>query len=438
MPIGSWPTTPSVPLKFIVYEHFKKYSISAFSFSTCLPIPPVPETMADIAISTICFKRSLQEQAANACDQLRLGVETSVGDISIKLCSLSGDPYTWFGERYQLSNHGLPTILIPQDCQPLAGTKISLDLYYMVSAPALLNSHPITLTRRGVCRSSKATPTSSRADHNQSSDYISLSGEVLCAAACSAHASASMDAKSVVSGARQPSVSNASVSPAEGTGSTAGIAEESAGASEYDMPVCDDFMTFSNPLFDFYDDSTSSDDELFSDEDVPKENFKIYLNPLFDEEIISTKIDPHHFNAKSDLIESLLNRDTSIVYSPMFDSLLEEFFGELAYINLISPKIDEADFDPEEEIRLVEKLLYDNSSPRPSEELNSKNPDAVMESISPSPIPVEGSDSLMEEINIFLAPDDSIPPGIKNDDYDSEGDILEELLNNDSLSLPEN
>ncbi|GJY46348.1 hypothetical protein Tco_0435411 [Tanacetum coccineum] len=46
----------------------------------------------------------------------------------------------------------------------------------------------------------------------------------------------------------------------------------------------------------------------------------------------------------------------------------------------------------------------------------------------------------MEEIDLFLASDDSMPPGIEDDDYDSEGDIrfLEELLNNDSLSLPEN
>ncbi|GJZ75342.1 hypothetical protein Tco_0639807 [Tanacetum coccineum] len=45
----------------------------------------------------------------------------------------------------------------------------------------------------------------------------------------------------------------------------------------------------------------------------------------------------------------------------------------------------------------------------------------------------------MEEIDIFLSPDDSIPPGIENDDYDSEGDVifLEELLNDDSFSLPE-
>nr|GEW31861.1 hypothetical protein [Tanacetum cinerariifolium] len=55
---------------------------------------------------------------------------------------------------------------------------------------------------------------------------------------------------------------------------------------------------------------------------------------------------------------------SSIISSPKFDSLLEEFFGELTHIDLIPLGINEADFDPEEEIRLVEKLLYDNSSPR--------------------------------------------------------------------------
>ncbi|GJT82685.1 hypothetical protein Tco_1057027, partial [Tanacetum coccineum] len=151
-------------------------------------------------------------------------------------------------------------------------------------------------------------------------------------------------------------------------------------------------------------------DKSFSDENVLKDNFKFFSNPLSDEEIITTKIDLHHFNAEFDLIESLLNRDILIVSSPKFDSLLEEFSGELAYIDLISLEIDEADFDHEEEIRLVEKLLYDNSSPRPPEEFNSENSDAVIESFSPSPIPVEGRDIC----------------------------FLEELLNNDSPSLPEN
>ncbi|GJX56365.1 hypothetical protein Tco_0286262 [Tanacetum coccineum] len=137
---------------------------------------------------------------------------------------------------------------------------------------------------------------------------------------------------------------------------------------------------------------------------------------------------------------SKLNKDLILDdSSPKFDYLLEEFSGELAHIDPIPPGIEEADFDLEEEIRLVENLSYDNSSPRPPEERNSENVDTIIESPSPSPIPVEDSDSHMEEIDLFLASDDSMPPGIENDDYDSEGDIcfLEELLSNDPLPLPE-
>nr|GEV34816.1 hypothetical protein [Tanacetum cinerariifolium] len=207
--------------------------------------------------------------------------------------------------------------------------------------------------------------------------------------------------------------------------------------SECDVPVCDDFITFSNLLFDADDNFSSTDDELFSDEDVPKE---IYSNPLFDEEIISIKIDPHHFNDESDLIESLLNQDPSIISSSKIDSLLDEFTGELIFLKSIPPGIDEADCDSEEEIRLIEKLLYDNSFPRPSKEFNSKNSNVIIKSFSPSFIPVEDSDSLIEEIDLSPTLDDSMPSGIENDDYDSEGDIifLEELLSNDSLSLLKN
>nr|GEY57503.1 hypothetical protein [Tanacetum cinerariifolium]GEY78890.1 hypothetical protein [Tanacetum cinerariifolium] len=188
--------------------------------------------------------------------------------------------------------------------------------------------------------------------------------------------------------------------------------------SECDVPVKDEssqsFTTFSNPLFDCNDDFTSSDDESLSNEDVPMENFKVYSNPLFDDrEINSDNIDPHYFNTESNLIESLINRDTLIHSSPKFDFLLKEFFGELVHINLILLGIKEADFDLEEKIRL---------------------------SLSPSHIPVEDSDSLMDEIDLFLATDDLLPLGIESDDYDSEGDIHfhEELLVNDSIPLLEN
>nr|GEU41992.1 hypothetical protein [Tanacetum cinerariifolium] len=199
------------------------------------------------------------------------------------------------------------------------------------------------------------------------------------------------------------------------------------------------FTTFSNPLFDDNDDFTSSDDESLPKEDVLTEEFKVYSNPLFDdEEISSDEIDPHCFNAESDLIESLLNRDSLIGSSPIFDFLLKEFSGELTHINPILPAIKEADFDLEEEIRFVENLLYDNSSPRPPEELNVEIADTIVECLSLSTILVEDSDSLMDEINLFLATDDLLPPHIESDGYDSEGDIyfLKELLVDDSIPLP--
>nr|GFC03932.1 hypothetical protein [Tanacetum cinerariifolium] len=85
-------------------------------------------------------------------------------------------------------------------------------------------------------------------------------------------------------------------------------------------------------------------------------------------------------------------------------------------------------------------MLYDNSSPRPPEEFISKNSNAAIKSFSSSPIPVEDSDFLIEEIDLSFTPDDSMPPGIEEDDYDSERDmlILEEFLSNDSLLLPKN
>nr|GEV49799.1 hypothetical protein [Tanacetum cinerariifolium] len=213
---------------------------------------------------------------------------------------------------------------------------------------------------------------------------------------------------------------------------------ESEGKHECDMPACDDFTTFSNILFDTDDDFSSSDDESFCDEDMPKE---IYSNPLFDEEIISIKIDQHQLYVESDLIESLLNHDSLIISSSSkIDSLLDEFVGELTLLKSIPPGINETDCDPEEEIRLIKELLYDNSSPHPPKEFISKNSDAAIKSFSPSPILIEDSDSFMEEIDLSFTSDDPMPPGIKEDDYDSERDILilEELISNDSLSLPKN
>nr|GEW70275.1 hypothetical protein [Tanacetum cinerariifolium] len=188
------------------------------------------------------------------------------------------------------------------------------------------------------------------------------------------------------------------------------ILSESEGEYECDVPVCDTFTTFSNILFDAENDLYSSDDQSFYDEDVPK---KIYSNPLFDEEIIPMKIDPHHFNAESDLIESLLNNDSSIIPSSKIDSLFDEFAGELTLLKSIPPGIDETDCYPEEETHFIKRMLYDNSSPHLPKEFVFVNSDTEIETFSPSPI--------------------------SEDDYDSEMDIpiLKDLLINDTLSLSE-
>nr|GFB40689.1 hypothetical protein [Tanacetum cinerariifolium] len=132
------------------------------------------------------------------------------------------------------------------------------------------------------------------------------------------------------------------------------------------------------------------------------------------------------------------NHDSSIIISSKIDSLFDEFAGELTLLTSIPSGIDETDCHPEKEIRFAKRLLYDNSSPRPLEEIVSDNSNADIESFSPSSIPNKDSYSHMEEIELSFNPDNPMPPGIEDDDYDSGRDIpiLDELLDNYSLSLP--
>nr|GFA25317.1 hypothetical protein [Tanacetum cinerariifolium] len=163
---------------------------------------------------------------------------------------------------------------------------------------------------------------------------------------------------------------------------------KSEGENGCDVPA--GFTTFSNVLFDDDYDFDSSDDQSLSIEDI-------------------------HF-------------------------LFDEFAGEHTLLKSFPPGIDKPDCHPEKEIRFAKRLLYDNSSPRPPKEIVSDNSNAAIESFSPSPIPNKDSDSHMEEIDLFFNPEDPMPPGIEDDDYDSGRDIsiLEELLDNYSLSLPTN
>ncbi|GKF44008.1 hypothetical protein Tco_0130560, partial [Tanacetum coccineum] len=135
--------------------------------------------------------------------------------------------------------------------------------------------------------------------------------------------------------------------------------------------------------------------------------------------------DNDHFDAECGLINSLLSRDISIT-SPKIDFLPEEFVEEGA--------IDNDILQIEDKI-LREKLLNVNLLIDKIEALNLiPSIPFVLENPSSSPIPVVDSEFLIEEVDTFLVPEDSIPSGIESD-FDSEGDIifLNDLLNDDPI-----
>ncbi|GJW63367.1 reverse transcriptase domain-containing protein [Tanacetum coccineum] len=112
-----------------------------------------------------------------------------------------------------------------------------------------------------------------------------------------------------------------------------------------DLPFCDNNMIFSNPLFGFNDDFTSSDDKSFLEEDVQEENFQIYSNPLFefDDNYNSSDINPL-FN---EILEDVESEDSNV-----------SNFDEPVLLN--TPLFDEDEcFDPGGDIDEIDAFLDD-------------------------------------------------------------------------------
>ncbi|GJT65050.1 hypothetical protein Tco_1016530 [Tanacetum coccineum] len=224
--------------------------------------------------------------------------------------------------------------------------------------------------------------------------------------------------------------------------------------SECDVPDCDDsqttnFLAFSNPLFD---DSTSSDDESSHEEVIHEMSFKTYSNPLFDldKEIISSEFNPIHnedhdstpkdvrFDAESYLLESLVNHDTLMASPPKINFLRDELADELTRLQSIPPGIDNINLDPEGDILFLESLLYDNSSPQPPEAFQD-NSNTIIKSLPIFPIPVEDSDSLREEIDIFS--DDNNSTSLPefdsfHVDYPDSGDLTIGVVEDIPVDVP--
>ncbi|GKB29823.1 reverse transcriptase domain-containing protein [Tanacetum coccineum] len=238
------------------------------------------------------------------------------------------------------------------------------------------------------------------------------------------------------------------------------------------------FQVYSNPLFKFDDNFKSSTiNPLFNemDEDVVNENSSVsdsdepvLLNtPLSDkvecfapeddiDEIdaflameVSSNFEEGYFDSEGDItfLDNLLSDDTthnlapkvisdhepeqnesSITFSPRSDPLHHKFADEL----LTLPSRNDCKFG---EYLSLMTVLCEISTSRSQENVHA-NQSSIIESLPVSPIPVEDSEPVQEEIDIFLVPDDLIPPGVENDDSEDEDNELPNLDHQDDPSIP--
>ncbi|GJX44092.1 hypothetical protein Tco_0260768 [Tanacetum coccineum] len=178
--------------------------------------------------------------------------------------------------------------------------------------------------------------------------------------------------------------------------------------------------------------------------------------------------DNNRVNVEIDFVESLINRDTSIVHSSKIDPILEEFADELAHIAPIPPGIVEADPDDDtssddddfedvdyvsfeemndveqeekefdlddifqiQDIILREKLLNVHRLISNIESLkDNSTPDRVLESPFPFPIPIVDSDAFFEELDTFLSHSDNSLP-----EFESLSDHTEETSSGSTTTM---
>ncbi|GJW07097.1 reverse transcriptase domain-containing protein [Tanacetum coccineum] len=244
----------------------------------------------------------------------------------------------------------------------------------------------------------------------------------------------------------------------------------------------ENFQVYSNPLFEFDDNFTSSNvNPLFNemDEDVKNKNSyvsnsdePVLLNTPLSNKVecsdpeddideidaflameVSSNFEEGYFDSEGDIIflENLLSDDTThnlapevisdhepeqnesihntlITFSPRSDPLHHKFASEL--LTLPSRIVHE-----HEDYLNRMTLLCEISTSRSQENVHA-NPSSIIESLPVSLIPIEDSDPVQEEIDIFLVPYDLIPPGVENDDSENEDNELPNLDHQDNPSSP--
>ncbi|GJT29953.1 reverse transcriptase domain-containing protein [Tanacetum coccineum] len=207
------------------------------------------------------------------------------------------------------------------------------------------------------------------------------------------------------------------------------------------------FQDHSNPLFEFDDKFKSSTINPLLEE--MEEDVEIKNSNVSDEPVLLNHqlADWCYFDSEGDVtfLDNLLNDDdsynlasevisdhepeqneSSITFSPRSDPLHHEFADEL----LTLPSGNDHEFG---EYLSLMTVLCKISTSQSQENVHQS---LVIESLPVSPIPVKDSDPAQEEINIFLVPDDLIPPEVKNDDSKDEVNELPNLDHQDNPSIP--
>nr|GEW97787.1 hypothetical protein [Tanacetum cinerariifolium] len=193
---------------------------------------------------------------------------------------------------------------------------------------------------------------------------------------------------------------------------------------ECDVPICKDSSTFYVCEYHF---DSNNDDDILSDDEAFE---YVEASPL-DSKIVS--LEEENSLNENPTPDRVLKSSSSY---PIFD----EFDNSLS--DNSSPEF-ETFSDHTEETRSGSITTHANNSfPEYDSFCLEIEPDqerltsVVMNDISDD----SSNDPLLEEVDLFLALDNSIPPGIENFGYDSEGDLyfLEELLGDDSIPILRN
>ncbi|GKE74175.1 hypothetical protein Tco_1536216, partial [Tanacetum coccineum] len=201
----------------------------------------------------------------------------------------------------------------------------------------------------------------------------------------------------------------------------------------------ENFQVYSNPLFEFNDNFTSSNiNPLFNQmvEDVVNKNSNVSDEPVLLNTPLSDKVECFAPEDDIDEIEAFLTMEVSSNFEEgYFDSegdvtFLENLLSNDTAHNLAPEVISDHEPKQDEFIHNTSITFSPRSDPLHHEfadelltlpsRISNVHPSSIIESLPVSPIPIEDSEPVQEEIDIFLVPDDLIPPGVENDDSEDE------------------